>query len=243
MPLGGFRLNSLGKSSAEAGIPFETFADPLAQYLTLALPFNSATGLDDVSHLVTGSSNTVPTSRTGPNNETYSNIQTSTSKFYGSAYRAYPGGGGTTKPVYALQNAFFPQSSFWTFEFWINTTRTNNNSWFLSNADVGGRFLLGIYVSGTPPTNISLSDYRMLTGTGWHHIAIQRDYWWYDGARRGTVAEPSLSIALANLHLGQFNNGDSNDWEGYLNDFRLYVGVQKYSGTTISVPGAIGQII
>jgi hypothetical protein len=241
MPLGAFRLNGLAKSSSSSPT-FVLNSDSFADNLQLAMPFNEITGLDDIGHLFTNSSTSQAAVRAGPSNSTYASIQTAQSKFYGSSYQQAAGGGGTNKLIYSLNDLWQPDAEDFTLEFWANTTRTNYTSWLLSNNDFGGRMLVGLYVDGSSQYNINLGDYRIRITTGWHHIAIQNNYWWIDGIRRGNVSVPGVG-AMRDFYLGHQKNGDPNDWEGYMNDFRLYVGVNKYgSAYSFTVPGPMGVI-
>lgn len=245
MPLGAFRLNTLGKVSSPPLPTFVAYSDPYAANLRLAMPFNSVTDVNDVSYLVSGSPNNAQSYVRPPSNPTYAEIVNNDFKFYNSSYNQKVGGGGTNKLYYDLTQSWFPHTTDYTIEFWIKTTRTLSNSWFVSNADIGGRYLFAIYDSGASTnSNISVSDWRIAAGnSSWKHIAIQRDYWYLNGVRKGTVSEPTLSGALSRLYIGAQKDGDNNDWEGYLNDFRLYIGINKYTGTTITPPGPMGEIV
>ncbi len=123
-------------------------------------------------------------------------------------------------------------------EFWIKATSSlTNNNWHLSSGDSGGRWLFGFNtgssVSFGNENNIGLSD------SNWHHIAIVlhngTKYFHKDGVSLGTWYSANTGFTL--LHVGAFTATAGYNFQGYMQDLRVYVGTHKYpSGSSFTPP-------
>jgi hypothetical protein len=113
--------------------------------------------------------------------------------------------------------------------FYANDATTNAN-WALSSADVNGRWLFGIN-TGSTFTFASQNDCGI--GSGWHHVAIVLDAgtrrFYSDGIYRG--AWDTANTGFTTLHIAQFSSTDSNDYNGWIQDLRVYSGTNRgYTG-------------
>jgi hypothetical protein len=111
---------------------------------------------------------------------------------------------------------------------------TTNANWALSSADSGGRWLFGIN-SGTSFSFAGENNIGI--GSGWHHIAIVLDAgvkrFYYDGIYKGAWSSANTGFSV--LNVGQFNSGDSNDYQGFFQDLSVYTGTNLgYTGTNSS---------
>jgi len=245
--MSGFLCSMVGATYAAAGITYRS--DAYASYLKLAVPFDSFNDTNDVAYLVAGSGLSSAASFTEGTNPALSSTQvkwTSSPNYVNSNFFT-PGGAGL---VYTLPTGI-PTSVSGTFviEGWFYATNSaGNNNWAISSADSGGRWLFGI----NNTSSFSFGDENNLgIGTGWRHIAIVCDAGtkrlYSDGIYQG--AWISGNTGFTNLHLGQFNSGDSNDYNGYIQDLRVYVGTNKgYTGTNsgsanFTLPSSIISVI
>lgn len=205
-----------------------SYTDANAQYLRLALPFNSTTGLDDISHLFTNAVNTSATPRSGPTNNAVS-ITTSESKYYSSSAVGQRTGVALT---FTLPVNIVIGSDF-CIEFWAKTTfTTNTNNWVWGDGYSSRELALGIYSNGTLPTSLTVWNGNGRiggVGTGWNHFAFNNGNWYYNGARRGTPSYGTAGWSFNSLRVFQQESGDPNNFVGWMNDFRVYIGTNKYS--------------
>lgn len=217
--------------------------DDYASYLKLAVPFDDVNGVNDVAKDITGTGITSAATVT----------QGASSVVSGGAYwNSYNSSLINNRDgsalVYTLPSTM-PSSTSGTYvvEAWLRATdATNNSNWCFSSADVNGRWLQGINSTGSTDN----STYKNLGDTDWHHFAMVCD----GGTRRVYVdAIYKSSFGTANtgfddLHIGQFNAGDGNDFRGQIQDLRVYQGTNKgYTGTSTSarnfaLPGPIKKV-
>lgn len=219
--------------------------DPYAEYLELALPFNNEYQFDDVSYLYVNNAKTSSITNTvaTPGNLT---IDSSFSKFYGESYFATSGAGDKTK--YITENTIIGD---YTIEFWVRATKTTLDfedeikAWTVALGDSGSP-----RVGFNPTTNgfnffsnnLGPDTIIPLNTTDWVHIAITNDGWWKNGVYQGTSSW-NIAAGRTSINIGQQTNGDSNDFEGNLQDFKLYVGVKKYTTATSYDEDAYGNIV
>ena len=221
-------LNHFNDDNGDKQANFRT--DAYASSLKLAVPFDSENGINDVAHQITGTglssaaseqgSAAVSTNTAGPYYPSYNNAQNNSQ--------------GGIALVYTMP-ATMPSSVSGTFvvEAWVRATDgTSNNNWTLSSADQNGRWLFGFNTTSSQgfggENNIGLSD------TNWHHIAIVCDSGTHaiykDGLYLGSWG--SANTGFTELHVGQFNNTDTNDFRGQIQDLKVYHGTNKgYTGT------------
>ena len=209
-----------------------TFAsDSYSANVEVVAPFAQQSYMYDWSASVRGSGNYAISAHDG-NNHTLSTTQKKWSSGPDYVYSLESTLGGQS--TYYDLGTSMPAASSGTYVvegwFYANNSTTNAN-WCLSSGDSGGRWLFGIN-NGTTFTfgnenNISI-------GSGWHHLAIVCDSgtkrFYYDGIYKG--AWVSSNGGFSRIHLGSFNLGDSNDFRGHVQDFRVTVGSNRgYTGT------------
>ena len=223
-------------------------SDSYASGVVLALPFDSTHAMDDVSHSITGSSSTQATLTDGPASSNSTEQVKWTTPAYANSYKGTIGIGAANQYVLSTP---IPSSATGTFviEGWFySLNSTSNSNWAISSADVGGRFLFGINNSSTFDFNGSSNDANDIgIGSGWHHIAIVCDSgakrFYYDGLYKGQWHSPNTGFST--LHIGQFDASDSNDYRGYIQDFKVTIGTNRgyigtsQSGTNFVLPGSM----
>ena len=94
-------------------------------------------------------------------------------------------------------------------------------------------FNTGSTISFGNENNIGLSD------SNWHHIAIVlhggTKYFYKDGVSQGTWYSANTGFTL--LHVGAFTATAGYNFQGYMQDLRVYVGTHKYpSGSSFTPP-------
>lgn len=227
-PDGGFNFPDDNGQTPPTVAEYNT--DYYASFLKLAVPFDG--DANDVAYLITGTGLTVASTKTQGASSTISG---------GGAFGEYANSLLNSRAGSALTYALpssIPTSASGTYvvEGWFAASDSSENSnWALSSADSGGRWLLGLH---TGSTSQYASENWQGIGTGWNHCAIVCDA----GTKRFYVngvyknAFSTESTGFSTLHVGQFNDGDSNDFIGRIQDLRVYVGTNKgYTGTSISV--------
>jgi hypothetical protein len=236
MPIGASRLNNLTKYTSYG--PSFSGTDANAGNLRLALPFNSVWGLDDVSHLYSGAVNTAACTRSGPSGTSVV-ISTAVSKFYGSSALGSNTGNAM---IYTLPVNVVTGSPF-LIEFWALTTQTSNqNNWIWADGYSARELAVGVFNIGGSPGDITVRNGGGRiggTGTGWNHFAFSEASWWKNGARQGTPDYGASGWTFNQIRVGQQEAGDPNNYQGYMQDFRVYVGTNKYGTASFTPPGQI----
>ena len=229
--------NGMGNNGRLYSTTDETKADPYAWKCFLALPLNG-TPFDMSSTLNRTSSGKAIT-----NNGT--NQSSVTSNFYGRS--ALFDGSNDQLNVEASGQLDFGANDDWTFELWFNTTTVtggwaisdynNNNS---ATGDPGGQ----IYFSASSGAGLHWyqNSARLaeipkeeILPNHWHHVAFVKDGTnntissFLDGVHRKTDTLDDSSGSTANgLNIGQ--QGGGTFFSGYMQDFRVYKGIKKYTG-------------
>jgi hypothetical protein len=131
-------------------------------------------------------------------------------------------------------------------------TGDQQNGWILITETTGAVTFYA--VDGTHAVgggwDLALNPSAVPTGQTWHHIAITRANnsfsLYMDGTRLQQQTKGSMNInapASQTLQVAHYNwvyNSTSGlGLNGYMQDFRLYRGVAKYTGTTYTVPSSI----
>jgi len=209
-----------------------TFAsDSYSANVEVVAPFAQQSYMYDWSASVRGSGNYAVSVHDG-NNHTLSTTQKKWSSGPDYVYSLECTLGGQS--TYFQPGTSIPSASSGTYVvegwFYANNGTTNAN-WCLSSGDSGGRWLFGIN-NGT--TFTFGNENNIGIGSGWHHIAIVCDSgtkrFYYDGIYKG--AWVSANGGFSTIYLGSFNLGDSNDFRGHVQDFRVTVGSNRnYTGT------------
>ena len=219
--------------------------DPFAEYLSLAIPVNGTYSYNDISATIKGSGSNKNVSVTGG--------LASGGKFY-----TYAGQGGQqatlqmdNKPDLTLTGPFCIELwylivSFGSFGFFFGNTRTD------SGRGKGYKFLNGgessLYMSWAPdgsqlnttimPVGVAYTVPGNTAGSGWHHVAWTRDEnnigrAYFDGQVyfEGAVTSNSL-VGSDSFQFATSAYAYNGKWQ----DFRIYVGTNKYAPGGFSVP-------
>lgn len=227
------------------GKSVEYRTDEDATNLQLAVPFDSANGVNDISHLVTG------TSQSSAGTVTQGTCSVVSGGGYYSSYNSslHNNNTGDSGLTYVPATAFGDASSAsYTVELWARATdSTSNNNWILSSADSGGRWLFGFNNGAFDGTGAFGSENSIGLGDSeWHHIAIVNDSgtrrFYIDGVQKTTnQSSPtngtwySENTGFSTLHVGQFTSSSVNEFQGNIQDLRVY-NHAKYSGNDLTNP-------
>ena len=213
-------------------------SDAYASYLLLALPFDYVNQFTDVTPSIKGSGS--PASYTDGIN---TDMDTGQVKWTSSPdYQKSVKSINTTSEqslTYTLPTALpsaLSGSNSYVIEGWFYANNVfNNANWALSSADSGGRWLFGINTSASITFG---GENNIGIGSGaWHHVAIVLDggvkRFYLDGIYKGAWASGNTGFSV--LNLAQFNSSDANDYNGWIQDLRVYSGTNKgYTGTDSS---------
>ena len=220
-------------------------SDTYANDVYLALPFDETNQFNDVSPEI-NSGSTTATSTQGANSAiTMADVLWNGAPSYGKSLENLATSN-TASMTYTLSTSI-PSASSGTYviEGWFNADNaTTNSNWAISSGDVGGRLLFGINNGSSFAFG---NENNIGIGTGWHHLAIVCDSgtkrFYYDGIYKG--AWLSSNTGFSTIHIGQFNAGDNNDFQGHIQDFRVTIGSNRgYTGTgtgtaNFTLPGSI----
>tara|TARA_R110000803_G_scaffold199203_1_gene263168 strand:- start:2332 stop:3075 length:744 start_codon:yes stop_codon:yes gene_type:complete len=227
----GFSLGLTASANVVAGGP--TFrSDTYSANVYLAVPFAEDTTFDDVSADINGSS-TQATATNGANSAVTSGDRywTSSPDYVMSLLNAQTGG--VASMTYALSTGFgTAASTTYVLEGWFKAeSSTTNNNWCLSSGDSGGRFLFGINNGSSFAFG---GENNLGIGTAWAHVAIVCDSGtkrlYHNGIYKG--AWVSSNTGFSTLHIGQFNAGDNNDYQGHIQDIKVTINSNRgYTGT------------
>jgi hypothetical protein len=201
------------------------YSDANAAYLRLALPFRTTTGLDDIAYLFTGSPNTAACTRTGPSSGAVV-ITTADSKYYGSS--AFGNNAGDAL-AYTLPVNIVTGSAF-VIEFWAKVNTTSSNNWIFGDGYSARELAVGPYNGGGLPgaLNVASGSGRIGgVGTGWNHYSFSNTHWFFNGTLRGTCNWGASGWSFNLIRVMQQEIGDPNDFRGWVNDFRVYVGATR----------------
>jgi hypothetical protein len=211
--------------------------DPFKQYLVLALPFVSgglSSGFGDYSAAIRGYGSQINPTFNGTNN-----IE-SISGYYGSAARMNGANGiligwGTNDPKLNFG------SGDWTMEAWVYTNSTPSAYWsILRSKNYNDTTSSGIAFYGYQGSIIIwkyeagyVQLYPSTVGTipnqQWTHVVLEKNQGflttYVNGVSVATVDNSSSSYVNNGFEIGQ-----NYDWDGYIQDLRIYKGVAKYTG-------------
>lgn len=233
--------------------PLVWAAEPLSANLQIALPLNSFFGASDHSATIRG---------TGSNRSTTvvngATISTSQSKFYGSSldngtesqdkYISIPNAASLTLGTsdFCVEGWWYPTTNTTGYHVlashsgdsadgqngWVLTTETNNTLYFYGSSGSGWSVVLG--GAFTPTINT------------WHHVAVTRNGTTFRMFVNGTqvnTTTTSASIVLPSsreFRLGSYRYipGYPQSFNGFIQDFRLYIGAAKYT-SNFTPPGSM----
>lgn len=251
MPIGAFRLNGLGKSASG---PSQPYTDPYAEYLWVALPFNSTYQFDDISHLFAGNPRSASqTPRVGISGAP--TIATSSSqtggingpKYYGSCY--YAGSRTGSRLSYNLPGSGFNFSTgVWCIEFWAFTSNTNSLNWIWGADYYNPEQYIAIFKSSSDSIQTGNEKRIATSTTNWRHWAFVRN-----GTTSGAIFRDGVRVAtscgagngvIPSMCVGGAEPNDPNHFIGGIQDYRVYLGTTKYSpsSSSITVPGAMYSV-
>ena len=226
-------------------------SDQYASSLVLAVPMNGAnngTTFTDQSAIIKGSGS----AKTVTNNGSIPTL-TAQSKFYGSS--AYISNAATQSLTFGNYGTDFQFTGDFTIECWVYPTtsgatdgslfvlQSGGNNYFAFNFDPGTQF--NIYNNSTGPS-WSPSVSSVITGQ-WNHLAFVRSgstqQIFVNGVSIGTNTA-SGTLGYSSADFARIGGGGSGALNSYIQDFRIYKGVAKYttnfkppsisSGVTIS---------
>ena len=234
----------LNTNSTGTTITSGTRYDHYASSIVLALAMNGSNGgttFTDIHPTIKGSGSAKTVTVNG-------NVQTSTalSKYYGSS--GLFDGNGDYLSLSSTSDFGFGTGDF-TIECFVyfDGTGINYDYIFDFRIDGGGTELrpalyptsnggaLEYYLNGSAPINAGVFN-----GNRWYHIAVARNSstttLYVDGTSVGSFSD-SNNYADAPLQIGQRQGLTDQSWNGYIQDFRVYKGVAKYtSNFTVTAP-------
>ena len=207
-------------------------ADTYASNVYLALPFDETNQFNDVSPDINSGSTSASSTQGANSAITMADVLWNGAPSYGKSLENLATSG-TASMTYLLSTSI-PSASSGTYviEGWFNADNaTTNSNWAISSGDVGGRLLFGI----NNGSSFAFSGENNIgIGTGWHHLAIVCDSgtkrFYYDGVYKG--AWVSSNTGFSTIHIGQFNAGDNNDYQGHIQDIKVTINSNRgYTGT------------
>ena len=230
-----------GMNGSISVITDETKADPYAWKNTLALPLvgNSS----DVSNSVNSGSTTKTITNNGVN------ISNANSNFYGGSH--YWDGGTTDRLTVTYNSEFQFGTGDFCVEFWVNLSTTSGNQYFWDFDTNGGNFQYNSnvlsysdgYVAGGGP--LYSTGIKLAVGK-WYHLAFTRKSGigriFVDGTMRATGTTTYNYNQTSVLDIGNGYNNSGYEITGYMQDFRIYKGVAKYT-TDFVVPATSPDIL
>ena len=225
--------SGMGENGRLTSTTDETKADPYAWKNTLALPLVGND--DDVSNKINSGSTTKVVTANG--NAAASATQ---SNFYGSSYYF----DGTDDKLTIPNNTDFNfGSGDSTIEMWVYPTRISGTQENLITRGTSGYsgFIMSVKnfldsTNGGSSWNVSITYDNPLVANVWQHIAVCRsgDTWtvYINGVANGSAtASGTVQSSAETLTIGE--RAGQTDFQGYINDIRLYKGVAKYTSNFI----------
>ena len=187
----------------------------------------------DVHHLIKGSG-----SAKSVTNSSVSNSITGRN-FYGRSGSGYFNGSGAKLTV-ASSSDFALGTGDFTIELWFNKTTTNASEYlfdfgtnqlsmyFLSNNTL-------YYYANVGGSNTGNVEIGTVGVNEWNHVAAVRTSGviklYLNGQHIHTQNEPRNWSSAQTVTIGQYGGGGNYSFEGYIQDFRIYKGVAKYTDT------------
>jgi hypothetical protein len=178
------------------------------------------------------------------------NVVNTTAVSFGSTVGNFYGGSAYFNGSHRLECDFSQSwTSNFTIEGWIYRSATGSYPTIFDFAATAGGYSIYSFIDTASSSvlkaqfyssNSGGSVFGALTGTaisvdsGWHHFAVVRSGTTYSLYQNGVLTSSSTSssspVASTTLNIG--NRSDetpTNPWYGYIQDFRVYVGVAKYT--------------
>ena len=167
-----------------------------------------------------------------------SNIATAQSKFGGSSLSITGGSSRITTPGTSSLNA----TGDFTMEVWIYNSSTSDYPCLLTNSASSGE--LSCYLASTTSNQIlrlwnnsAVTNFSTtLPQNQWYHFALVRSgstvKLYVNGTADSTTRSDSGTFGFgseSNLHIGGYATRTDYNFEGYLDDFRLTIGLARYT--------------
>jgi hypothetical protein len=232
--------------------------DPYAGNLRLAYPFNNTTTFYDTTgqikletptssyssgQVVTSPSGSTHTNQTVTNPSSAVTFVNTQSKFYG--YSAFFDS--STDEIVAQDASLSWGTNDLTIEWWSYRNAETGTYRTIWDSREGGNVLdtNGTYITfnansiaGFVPSNMGTDE----PINQWNHYAICRKsgilYAFVNGVPRGTPTANTNNYSNTTARIG--NSIDNYNWTGYIQDFRLYIGLAKYQvGVSFTPPNQI----
>ena len=231
--------SNMGSSTSQ--ITDETKADPYAWKNVLALPLVGSA--NDVSNQINSGSTTKTITNNGVN------ISSANSNFYGESN--YWDGGTTDRLTVTYNSEFQFGTGDFCVEFWVNLSTSSGNQYFWDFDSNGGNFQYNgnvlSYSDGVVAGSGPLYSTGITLAVGkWHHLAVTRESStakiFVDGVMRATGTTAYNYNQTSVLDIGNGYNNSGYEITGYMQDFRIYKGVAKYT-TDFVVPATSPDIL
>ena len=210
-------------------------ADPYAWKNVLAL---SGTSGNDISAMV----NCVSTNKAVTFSTTYYNtIKNLTSNFYTNSI--YFDGSDDDITITATAETNIGIGDF-TVEGWVYNTRSQEQS-YITNWNSGGQFQVQMSSGGALQASwapystavYAITDAQAIVLNQWMHFAYVREgslFTLYKNGRSvGTRTSANTTTTNNNIILGENGLNQDRDFQGYLQDIRIYKGIAKYTSNFI----------
>jgi hypothetical protein len=226
-------------------------SDAYSANLLLAVPFSSRTGMTDIAWRIRGSGGSAAVTDGTNTDMNTAQVKWTSSPNYVQSVKS-TNTSGQQALTYTLPSALpdaTAGSNSYVVEGWFYANdATTNANWALSSADANGRWVFGI---NTGSLFTFASENNCGIGSGWHHVAIVLDSgtrrFYTDGIYRG--AWDTANTGFTTLHIAQFSSTDENDYNGWIQDLRVYSGTNRgYTGTNsgsanFTLPASIIQSV
>ena len=217
-------LNTTGNQGGTANSPHAARSDSNSASLELAAPLNTLNDFSGNSRTIGGGGVTLPT--------------TSLARFYGQA--AYFNGSAQLT-IANVSNIFDFGTGDFTVELWARPDSTSGDQYILSwecpgpNAGhagfniYNGNWRLGAFNNDLTGGNTGLAAGQ------WVHLAMARQgttlRTFINGVLQNSFTNSSNFSATTDLTLGKYAGNANLRFAGYMNDFRVYKGVAKYTSS------------
>ena len=215
-----------------ATVPLPGFRpDPFASNLVFASTFSDPSDVLDVHHLIKGSGSEKGCSLTGTTKEI------SQSNFYGRSGSLFFNGSGD-KVTMSSSSDFALGTGDFTIELWFKKTTSNASEYLFDfgTNQLSMYFLTTdrlYYYANAGGSNTGNVEIGTVGINEWNHVAAVRQSGviklFLNGKLTHTQNEPRDWSSAQNFTIGQYGGGGNYSFEGYMQDFRLYKGVAKYT--------------
>lgn len=226
-------MSSLGRMAASKFAAAAVAGDSSWSYVKSLLPMDGADGATAVTDAIAGKTWTFSGNAA---------LSTSTKK-WGSAALHTNTTGYISCANFGTDGVF--TSTDFTVELWAKSKDVNGSTRVLlfmrgANTNYDSYIYNNVFSYG----NFSASSIAMPypADTNWHHLAVTKQGTtlsaYVDGARTGSATYSSNLYCSVLCEIGQYTPNNNLRWNGYVDDFRVTLGVARYTGATYTVPTA-----